>query len=103
MASSVVGTADQADAPLPDRRRETGDIADGAAADGDHAAAAVDLLAFEEAEHVVERAIDFERSLAGIAWMVVFRPARLIALATFVAQGRTLTSVMIAARWDPGV
>ena len=41
--------------------------------------------------------IDFERSLAGMAWMAVFNPARLIALATFTAYGRAFVSVTIAA------
>ena len=41
--------------------------------------------------------IDFDRSPAGMAWMPVFRPARLIALPTFSAQGLTLLSVTIAA------
>ena len=48
------GNGDEADAPLPHRSRQAGEVSDGATAHRDHAAPAIDLLPFEERQHVLE-------------------------------------------------
>ena len=97
IASSVVGTRDQANAALPDGGRKARQVADRAAAHRDHAAASIDALPLEKREHLLAAGvIDLERSPTGITWIAVFSPARLIVLATFTAHGLTFESVMIA-------